>query len=1536
MIKISKNNYKFITVALLLVGLLTLVGCSDDDGGSSVKTYNVSGQVVDSSGDPVAGVLLKADDAGTAETGQNGEWSFTGVEEGTNITPVFETEIQSGVEFKPAQIEVNEDKNDYKILAQNVNGGYQGSYPAQIDYDKVAAKTEIRIEFDGDVRPVDETTPLKERITVTGTDKEFTVNLVESEDDNDGDDQEGDYLEDKVLLIRISGRIAGELAAKIEGDTLIKYDADGEARKKVRAIETEAVALSSNTNLTEAVSNPEVINTVKNQEQVVVVNWILNNKRMPQVRELFAELKTEDSEAKIINIADRIEEDLNHIVTEDDLIVVRAEDGTTTQYKIQLAYKYKDATVVSKLDGTGNARYTVNDSPAEITSGSLGLVWDTTVGQFETNIKLSADELLTKVADMKVVAVDANIADNTFESLTALNTSKNLGQGNDNNVAAKLVVRAVNGSTKVYDIITEEPRKTTKVAAVEDETEESMDDDVSYKVLEVDNGADIVYLRSDLKGTAYGDLLTGLEGAEISEITTNEFLVTAEDGETTTRFEVKYAPGYEPRAYVDDRAPYILTVKFGELDESIEDDADYLDLEQDILDDFTVTVGGNSAQVVDVDLVDDQVAGTDNDTSDKAYLRLDTKVLEGQEVTVAYQPDSSEDPYFISPSGVRTVGFATQIAKNNVDAPNYSRVVREVNDGQAGTVDNKITVEFDDQITAVGDTTVIAEDFTVQTTKDRDGKLISGAQNPDVTDVAVINSNRVELTLDSRILATEKIEVYYEPDYTADNDVLADTDTVESNALDLSYCQSGLTGLDFIDYDKLVSESVKGENVVRLFAEGEGTDSTTGKSVPSNVEVPSIERAYIPDGEADNIYLGFTGAVNLNVGAIVDVNNWFTIADDRELVGITQEENDLIKLELDEGVNEAAGDIDVTYEPQLRSDNVVPATFLTDTNSNKILRNKITAENQVESASFFTAYVDDNDGNEDVGQQGSTAEKVIVEFDEKVTITDKTGLKVTVDGKTAKINDVSTSGDVLTITLDTKVQAEQNVSVSYEAERTTNNLLDAIEIDRTANNTEENVDVVSFSNNEVSNNVEAPEFASGLVNDGERNAVYIKATELLEYTNSPDFNFTANYEDEFADDNFTVIVNGQENRVTNSELINDSATDETVSPQIKLSLTNELVDDDQDIKLSYQADDNTREMLHDSQDNPLQDFSSKQLDNNLKTPDFHKAKVIDSDPNVLSLTIDSADSLDSATVTNDSSVITINNSEVTVNNTTITGSAPNRVVKYELATPVETGTDSLTVDLGATTIKDSDGDRVSQLDSPITATNGVAGPEIKEENGAVIKDNASNEVVVSFDESLANDGESGLPGMHTTNLANLEDDFTVTVKGQTNSVTKVETGTANNQLVLTLENKVAAGIEDVNLEYRASQDLADQYGNKTTKDFTGAVTNNVANDTKVDHDATNETSSSTTITVEMTDTVAIDGEATNLELDVIDGNSNELSVKNVVTSGSTVTVTLSNELSANQGNLTVCYEPTIQDNLVGANTDTDPVAIFTAHIENTL
>jgi hypothetical protein len=275
------------------------------------------------------------------------------------------------------------------------------------------------------------------------------------------------------------------------------------------------------------------------------------------VRELFVELKSEDSEAKIINIADRIEEDLNHVVTEDDLIIVRAEDGTTAQYKIQLAYKYKDATVVSKLDGTGNNRYTVNDSPAEITSGSLGLVWDTTVGEFEKNIKLSVDDLLTKVEDMKVVAVDANIADNTFESLTTLNTSKNLGKGNDNNVAAKLVVRAVNGSIQVYDVITEEPRKTTKVAVAEDKTEESIDDDVSYKVLKVDNGADIVYLRSDLKGTDYADLLTSLEGAEISEIATNDFLVTAEDGETTARFEVKYAPGYEPRAYVDDKSPYI-------------------------------------------------------------------------------------------------------------------------------------------------------------------------------------------------------------------------------------------------------------------------------------------------------------------------------------------------------------------------------------------------------------------------------------------------------------------------------------------------------------------------------------------------------------------------------------------------------------------------------------------------------------------------------------------------------------------------------------------------------------------------------------------------------------------------------------------------------------------------------------------------------------------------------------------------------------------------------------------------------------------
>jgi hypothetical protein len=86
----------------------------------------------------------------------------------------------------------------------------------------------------------------------------------------------------------------------------------------------------------------------------------------------------------------------------------------------------------------------------------------------------------------------------------------------------------------------------------------------------------------------------------------------------------------------------------------------------------------------------------------------------------------------------------------------------------------------------------------------------------------------------------------------------------------------------------------------------------------------------------------------------------------------------------------------------------------------------------------------------------------------------------------------------------------------------------------------------------------------------------------------------------------------------------------------------------------------------------------------------------------------------------------------------------------------------------------------------------------------------------------------------------------------------------------------------------------------------------------------------------MTDTVAIDGTSTNLEIEVIDANDNRVSVEDVATSGSTVTVTLSEELAASQGNLTVYYAPTVQDNLVGANTDTDPVAKFSAHIENTL
>lgn len=117
---LTNRHGKLLIVLTLIVSMIGLVGCSDDE--NSTKKYNVSGTVVSNDGQALVGVTVKGGNTTTA-TNTDGELSLTGIKENKVVTPVdtddytFDgshkvTADKSGIEFKAKEDKVSEDDGD--------------------------------------------------------------------------------------------------------------------------------------------------------------------------------------------------------------------------------------------------------------------------------------------------------------------------------------------------------------------------------------------------------------------------------------------------------------------------------------------------------------------------------------------------------------------------------------------------------------------------------------------------------------------------------------------------------------------------------------------------------------------------------------------------------------------------------------------------------------------------------------------------------------------------------------------------------------------------------------------------------------------------------------------------------------------------------------------------------------------------------------------------------------------------------------------------------------------------------------------------------------------------------------------------------------------------------------------------------------------------------------------------------------------------------------------------------------------------------
>ena len=107
------NCKKLLMISLIILGLITLVGCSDNDDSTDSSSYSVSGEIIDSEDTGVEGVILNFSNAdGTAKTNQNGQWSKSGLKDNNLITPA-----KDNYWFNPESRTVSKESGDINFIA---------------------------------------------------------------------------------------------------------------------------------------------------------------------------------------------------------------------------------------------------------------------------------------------------------------------------------------------------------------------------------------------------------------------------------------------------------------------------------------------------------------------------------------------------------------------------------------------------------------------------------------------------------------------------------------------------------------------------------------------------------------------------------------------------------------------------------------------------------------------------------------------------------------------------------------------------------------------------------------------------------------------------------------------------------------------------------------------------------------------------------------------------------------------------------------------------------------------------------------------------------------------------------------------------------------------------------------------------------------------------------------------------------------------------------------------------------------------------
>ncbi|AGB41603.1 5'-nucleotidase/2',3'-cyclic phosphodiesterase-like hydrolase [Halobacteroides halobius DSM 5150] len=100
------KNKRLIILSILMVGILSLVGCND------AQQATLSGQITDVRGNGITGVKLNFTNAnGTATTNDSGKWVKSNLTSGTIITP-----IKKGWTFAPESIEVTKLGQDLDFI----------------------------------------------------------------------------------------------------------------------------------------------------------------------------------------------------------------------------------------------------------------------------------------------------------------------------------------------------------------------------------------------------------------------------------------------------------------------------------------------------------------------------------------------------------------------------------------------------------------------------------------------------------------------------------------------------------------------------------------------------------------------------------------------------------------------------------------------------------------------------------------------------------------------------------------------------------------------------------------------------------------------------------------------------------------------------------------------------------------------------------------------------------------------------------------------------------------------------------------------------------------------------------------------------------------------------------------------------------------------------------------------------------------------------------------------------------------------------